>query len=272
MRIVVCLKQVLDPDAVNAYALWGRLKVDPATKALVREGVPLLINAYDEQALEAALRIRDKGVPCTITALTLGDESSRQVFRHAFAMGADEGVLLMDPAYQGSDGLGVAHVLAGAIRKLGGADLVLCGRQASDDDQGVVGLALAELLDMPAVTIAGDVQVVDGRVVRVVRALPDGEEVVEADLPALVTISSELGQPRFPSARGMLEARRKQPRVWSAQDIGVNLAAAQASATRVRQVDLFVPQVQGQCQFIQGEGVAQKAAALAQALRQEGLI
>ena len=276
MRVAVCAKPVLDPDAVNAYALWGRLQLDPQGRWLAHQGIPLLMNAYDEQALEAALRLRDRGMQGTITVLIAGGESAAPILRKALAMGADRAVLLRDAADEAGDGLAVAYRLAQAVRKLGGADLVLCGRQASDDDQGVVGPALAEFLGMPSVTIARDIQVGPQDVLRVTRVLPDGEEVVEVALPALVTVSSELGPPRFPTARGMMDARRKQLTIWSPQDLEGNDASPTSlppyRGPGVQRLAVRVPEIQGQCEFIMGDTVQQKAAALAQRLRQDGLI
>lgn len=272
VRIVICAKQVLDPDAVNNYAQWGRLKIDPEKKQIARDGIPLLMNAYDEQAIEAALRLRDDGADCHITVVTVGGDSCRDMMKHAFAMGADEGTILNDPAFEGADGLGIAYILAQAIKKLGGADLILCGRQASDDDQGVVGMALAERLGFPSVSIARDVRLIDDKHARVVRVLPDGEEVTEVELPALVTISNELGTPRYPTMKGMMEARRKQATMWTAADIEADPAYLETAGAHVRRADLFVPEVQGQCQFIEGANAEELATRLVEVLRQAQLI
>ena len=272
MRIVVCAKQVLDPDGVNAYAIWGRLNVDEDTRWLKRNGIPLLMNGFDEQAIEAALRLRDQDIEGPVTVVTMGDDEALPMFRHALAMGADAGVLLRDPGFHGGDGLGTAYVLARAIAKLGGADLVLCGRQASDDDQGIVGPALAQLLGMPAVTLAREVSSIGDQGLRVTRVLPEGDEVVEVELPALVTVSNELGDPRYPTARGMMDARRKEVQVWSAQELEVDPTRVGATGARVRRVDLSVPEVQGQCQMVSGDTPAQTAALLAKRLHQDGLI
>ena len=269
MRIVVCAKQVLDPDTVDAFAVAGRLRVDPASNKLTVQGITLLMNAYDEQAIEAALRIRDAGIDCSITVVTLGDESGRQMLRSAFAMGADQAVLIADPEFQGYDGLAIARVLARAIERLGGADLVLCGRQASDDDQGVVGPALAEILGVPSASIARDVTARGDNAVRVTRATPDGDEVVALELPALVTVSNELGKPRLPGARAMMESRRQRPAVWSAADLGIDTDEV---ASHIQGVGLSVREVHGECEFIPGESVSEKAATLAQRLHEDGVI
>ena len=139
LHIVVCAKQVLDPDGVNSYAFWGRLTVDASGRAFdVGQMVPRIINAYDEQAAEAALRIRDAGGDCRITVVTVGDEEAGAILKRCVAMGADDSVQIVDPAAGLGDGFRTARLLAGLIEEFGDVDLVLCGRQGSDYDQGTV--------------------------------------------------------------------------------------------------------------------------------------
>src|SRR5579862_1420930 len=220
MRIVVCVKEVLDPDAVNNYALAGKLEIGSDGRTLTQAAIPRLMNAYDEQAIEAALRLRDVGAACTISVVSVGREVT-DILKHAAALGADDvACIAVDNATL--DAHGTARLLAAYIRHGGGADIVLCGRQASDDDQAVVPAVLSELLGMPAVTIARAVELIDGPGVRVVRVTPDGDEVVEASCPALVTVSNELGNPRYPTAAKRMAARRVQPKMVSASDLGVS--------------------------------------------------
>ena len=147
MRIVICAKEVLDPDAVNNYALAGKLQIAADGKTPRVAAIPRLINAYDEQALEAALRLRDAGIACTISAVSIGEDPAA-LLKHCAALGADELVgITADPSQL--DGQIIATMLAACINKSGGADLVLCGRQASDDDQGVVGHCWQKSLALP---------------------------------------------------------------------------------------------------------------------------
>jgi electron transfer flavoprotein beta subunit len=266
MHIVVLAKQVLDPDGVNSYALWGRLAVDESGRSFATGGaVPQIINAYDEQAMEAALRIRDAGVECTITAISAGGATVPDVLKRCVALGANAAVHVEDTA-GGADGFRTAALLAAAIRNLDPVDLILCGRQGSDYDQGTVPGVLAELLDAALVTMAGDVQAGDG-VVRVTRATSIGPELVEATLPAVVSVSNEIGIARYPSSRGMLAARRHAPKVERADDL---LAGAGGSGVEV--VELSVPDVQGHCQIIAGSDGAAKARALVQELEKTGVL
>ncbi len=265
MRIVICAKEVLDPDAVNAYAVAGRLTIGEDGKTPASSGIPTLMNAYDEQAIEAALRLRDAGVDCTITVVAAGKESAH--LKRAAALGVDElAHVPLDPSE--TDCLGAAAALSAYIRHSGGADLVLCGRQASDDDQGVVPPVIGERLGMPVVTMARDIVMAgDGRI-RVTRVTPDGDEVVTCALPAVVTISNELGVPRYPTAAGMMAARKKTTTVVPLAELGLDGAAL---APKVALTRLFVPTVQGNCEIIAGDA-PEAAKLLLQRLRTEGVL
>lgn len=266
MHIVVAVKQVLDPDGVNSYALWGKLAVDESGRAFnVGELVPRIINAYDEQAMEAALRLKDARPDTRITAVSVGPESAADVLKRCVAMGADSAIQVLDEPSNSANGLRTAALLADLVRELGDIDLVLCGRQGSDYDQGVVPGALAEMLGAALVTLGAGVEFADSGV-RVTRATPMGAEVVEAQLPAVVSISNELGTPRYPTSRGMLDARRKRPELRAATDLVGDYAAG------VELLELFVPEVQGRCEMIEGGSPAEKAAELMRRLVGEGAI
>lgn len=263
MNVVVCLKQVPDPDAINTYALWGRLELDDSQRSF-RSEVTRIMNAYDEQAIEAALRLRDQGLECSIIALTVGAEDTMPLLRHALAMGCDDAAQVIE-ARPGVDPLRTAGLLAATIDQLGGADIVLCGRQGSDYDQGGVPGVLAELLDTALVTTAAEI-VMDGGRLRVRRVTPDGEQVLLAALPCTVSVSNELGIPRYPTAQGRMRARRYSVRTFDASEL-----IAEGSVA-VELVELAIPEVQGQCVFIEGETPAAKAAALVARLREGGAL
>lgn len=268
LRIIVCAKEVLDPDAVNNYALEGKLVIGDDGKSLTQSSIPRLMNAYDEQAIEAALRIREAGTACTITVVSIGE--GQDILKHAASLGIDEPVAIQaDPATL--DHHGVAKLLAAFVQSRGGADLVLCGRQASDDDQGVVPALLAEHLGLPVVTIARSVDVTsagDGFGVRVVRVTPDGDETVAVAAPAVVTISNELGQARYPTMAGRMAARKKKITTVAAADLGV---AADGIRPRVTLAKQFVPTVKSACEMIPGTA-DEAAAALVARLRGEQVL
>jgi len=263
MHIIVCAKQVPNPEA--AFSMF---RIDEHAKRMVpAPGLQFVMSPFDEQAVEAALRIRERHAGTKITVITLGPESARNAIKHGLAMGADEGVLLHDSVFDDADSHITAHALAAAIRRLGGCDLVLTGRQAADRDAGVVGAGVGELLGLPVISFAKEVQLT-GAVVRVERVLDDGSEIVEAALPALVTVSNELGAARTPNLRETMRAARKPVSEWNARDLG--LTAEECGARRIVE-RLFVPEKNGRCEFIAGAPQAQ-AAALAQRLRAAKLI
>jgi electron transfer flavoprotein beta subunit len=253
--------------AVNNYALAGRLEIGEDGKTLTQTAIPRLMNGFDEQAIEAALLLRDAGVDCSITVVSAGADTEGML-KHAAALGADEiAAISVDPT--ALDYHAVASLLAAYIRSSGGADLVLCGRQASDDDQGVVPALMGEFLEMPVAAIARAVELVDGPSLRVTRVTPEGDEVVEVACPAVVTISNELGDPRYPTAANKIKARRKKPTIVSVEDLGLPPEDLQPRVTFTRQ---FVPTVQGNCEFISGETAAETADSLIARLRDDSVI
>lgn len=266
MNIIVCVKQVPDPEAPPAS-----FRIDPeAKRAVPPQGVSPVISPFDEQAVEAALRLKDKG-GTKVTVLCKGTDLVSNVVKKPLAMGADELVLLQDPALEGGDSYSTAVALAAAIRKIGQFDLVLCGRQAADWDVGQVGSGLAELLKLPCVTLARKVEAQDGRI-RVERVVTDGYEVVECPLPAVVTVSNELGEPRYPTLRGIMGAARKQPTVWTAKDIGLDGSQAGKAVARAEVLKLFIPTKQSKCEIVSADTPQEAAAKLALRLREAKLL
>lgn len=262
MDMIVCCKQVIDPEAPPAT-----FKVDTATNKVVPpQGVPPVISPFDEQAVEAALKIKDaKGGK--ITAISLGVNLQRDVVKKPLSMGADELILLEDTAFTEGDSWSTAYALAMAIKKVGKFDLIFCGRQASDWDSGQVGSAIAEILGLPSVTIAKKVEAADGKV-KVERVTADGYEVVEVTLPALITVSNELGAARYPTIKGIMAAKRKEPTIWKPADIGVDPATIGAAGRRTKLVKLFQPVREGKCEVLTADTPEEAAVKLAQKLRE----
>ena len=263
LNIIVCAKQVIDPETpLSAF------KIDPDTKRVVpAAGVPPVVNGFDENAVEAALRIKDQA-DASITVVSVGSGFVMDVMKKPLSMGADELVLVDDESTADLDAAATAYVLSEAIRRLGEYDIVLCGRQASDWDNAHVPLGVAEMLEVPCITMAQKVEPRDGSLV-VERALDEGYEVVEAGLPALVTVSNELGEPRYPNLRGIMAASRKSPTVWTAADLGLDTARL---APSLELIDLFIPVSDKQCELVEGEDERDAGRQLALRLRAENLI
>jgi electron transfer flavoprotein beta subunit len=266
MNIIVCVKQVNDPEAPPSS-----FKIDPTTnKVIPPPGMPPVISTFDEYAVEAALRIKEK-VGGKITALSLGMNLLRDVVKKPLSMGADDLVLLEDPAFVDGDSWSTAYALSQAIKKIGSFDLIVCGRQAADWDSGQVGLGIAEILGLPSVSIARKIDV-EGNKARVERVVPDGVELIEVNLPAVITLSNEHAAPRYPNVKGIMMAKRKEPVVWKPADIGVDPAKIGASGRRSRLIKLYQPVREGKCEIISADTPEESAAKLAQRLREVKVI
>jgi len=264
LKIAVLAKQVIDPEMPMAA-----FRVDPdAKKVVTPPNIPPVVNGFDENAVEAALQLKD-AQEATITVISSGTAFALDVMKKPLSMGADELILLQDDLLQNTvDSFMTAQVLAAAIRKLEGFDLIICGRQASDWDNGQVPLGVAEILGLSCLALCRKVKVEDGKVV-VETTIPDGYEVMEASLPALVTVSNELGQPRYPTLRGIMAATRKLPTIWTVADLGMDTGQLQP---RVTLHDLFMPESSQECEIIEGENEADAGRQLALKLREAKII
>ena len=267
MHIVVCVKQVPDWDIPPAS-----FKVDEAAKKVMPPpGVAPVRSQFDTIGVEAAMRIKDQNPDAKVTIMSMGPEGARDVIKHSLAMGADEGLLLTDALFDGLDWYQIALTLSTAIKKLEDVNLVICGRQAVDWDMGVSGSGIAELLDWPALTIGKDVQVRDGTLA-VERMLMDGSETVEAALPAVVTVSNELGEPRYPKLQQIMQAAKKQVTVWSAADLGLDASQLGPDARKLTLEKLYIPVSDTQVEIIEGDTPEEKAQNLARKLAEAKLI
>ena len=266
MNMIVCLKQVLDPEAPPAS-----FKIDPSgSKVVPPPGIAPVLDPYSEYALEAALKIKD-AQGGKITAMCLGTDLAMDVVKKPLAMGVDELILLQDEAFADGDSWSTACALATAIKKVGDYDLILCGRMASDWDAGQIGLGIAEFLGLPSITVAQKIEITDGKA-RVERVTADGYEVIETPLPALITVSNEVGEVRYPNIKGIMAAKRKQPIVWKPVDIGLDPSQVGQAGRRARLLKLFQPVREGKCQIITADTPEEAAANLALKLREEKLL
>ncbi len=212
MKIVVCVKQVPDTAATmsveNGAVSWGDAQ--------------LIINPWDEYAVEAALKlVADQGGE--VVALCLGKEGETEAIKHALAMGADTAVMVSDPALKGADNVASSRVLAAAIEKIGDADLVLFGQQSVDTDTGLLPVQVARVLKWPSLTLVSKFEAVspgDGKI-QVLRSMEEGAQVVDSALPAVVSVTKDYGEPRYPSFMGIRKASKAEYPVWSLADLGI---------------------------------------------------
>ncbi len=259
MNMIVCVKQVVDPETPAAS-----FKIDPdAKRAVVSKDKPMVISPFDENAVEAALKVKDAHGG-SVKILSMGGDSAKEVIKHSLAMGGDEGYQLTDPAFIDSDAYATAANLAEAIKKIGEYDIIFCGRQEADWDAGQVGSGIAEILGIPSVTAIQRIEVQDGKAV-VDRVLPDGYETIEVPLPALFTVSNEIGEPRYATLKGIMAAAKKQVTNWASGDV----PPAEAKSEMLK---IYIPVHEGECEFIEGETPDEAGTKLAAKLREVKLI
>jgi electron transfer flavoprotein beta subunit len=237
LKIVVTVKLVPDTSADK--------RIDPGTKRLVRTGVETVLNPFDEYAIEAALQLKEKVAGSTVTVVSLAPESGKEIVRKALAMGADDAILISDAKAEGSDVWGTAYALAKAIQKAG-FDLVIAGSQSTDATTGEIPGALAEYLGVPGVTYVRKLDV-DGTTVRAERETDTGYARVSTELPALVSVTKGINEPRYPSLKGIMGAKKKTIAVQTLADAGVDKPVGlEGARTELTGVETPAPRGKGE--------------------------
>lgn len=268
MKIVVTVKVVPDPNSSK--------RIDPNTKRLVRAGIDTVINPYDEYALEAALQLKEKlssstgsGQAATVTVVSMVPENFKEVVRKALAMGADDAVMLSDAAFEASDVWDTARTLAEAIKK-NGFDLVICGGLSDDGSTGAVPGALAEHLGVPGLTNARHIDVIDGKL-KVQRETDSGYQVISGPLPAMVSVTMGVGEPRYPSLKGIMGAKKKSITMTSHAELGVG-AAAGSEGAKTELLEVGAPPARAKGQVATPADGAEGAKIIFDFLKQKKLI
>jgi electron transfer flavoprotein beta subunit len=259
MRIVVCLKQAVDVS---------QLKVDPVSRQLLLASAPRKISDFDKNALEEAIRVREKVAGSEVFTLTVTAEDAKTTLREALAIGADKAYVVNDAGLKDVDTLGTARVLSAAIRKIGNVDLVLCGETSLDSFSGLVGSRLAELLGFAQVGSVRKLSV-EGDSIVAERTVEDSNEVVRAKLPVLVSVTREINQPRIPSLMMIMKASKKEIVSLSLLDLGFS---GDALASKIEILDVSSPKSERKKIKITGDSVQEVAEKLAKALIQEGVV
>lgn len=229
MNIIVLVKSVPDPAA----------KVPVKDNHIVEDGLAWEANPYDENAVEEAIRLKEK-FGGTVTLITMGPKRAEETLKKMLALGADDGILVSDPAFEGSDELATGTILAAAINKIGAYDMIWAGWTGVDWNQGVVGPAVAEALGLPHVSFIVGLDV-NGASARAVTEVEGGKEIVEVDLPAVFTATKGLNEPRYASLKNIMAVKKKVIPVWGAADLGIDPATVGAAAARQRTVKLALP-------------------------------
>jgi electron transfer flavoprotein beta subunit len=256
LKIVACIKQVPDSEA-KVSASGGKISWGEA---------PLVINPFDEYAVEGALQQKEANGG-TVTAVCIGPESGKEALKHALAMGADDAILISDPALGTLDTQGAARILAAAINKIGGVDMVTFGRQTLDDGSGLTAAQTARVLGWPMLGMVGHIKLDGGNVVAA-RVIEEGRQNIKAKLPAVLSIVQSIGEPRYPSFMGIRKASKAQIPTWSLADIG-----ASASAPIVTRTELITPPAREiVCDIVKGDTPAAIAETLADKILAEKVL
>ncbi|AFV02006.1 Electron transfer flavoprotein, beta subunit [Dehalobacter sp. DCA] len=243
VEIVVCIKQVPDTTEV---------KIDPVKNTLIRDGVPSIVNPFDEYAAEAAIKIKEQ-YGGKVTVLTMGPPQAVSALRKCLAMGADEAVLISDRAFAGADTWATSYSLAKAIEKIGKPDIIFCGKMAIDGDTAQVGPGIAEHLHLPQTTYVQKIREVHEDHLVVERAFEGGFEVIKVQLPAVIAVDKAIGEPRYPSVKGSIKASRMPVSTWSAADIEAPAEKTGLNGSCTQVMQIFTPEVKIQSEMLKGE-------------------
>lgn len=246
MKIVVCIKQVPDTEA--------EVKWDLQKGTLKREDMDAVTNPFDEFALEEALLTKEK-YDAEIVAISMGPEKATDVLRNALALGVNQVYHISDPALAGSDTLGTSYALAKAIEKIGDADIVLCGKQATDGNTGIVSSEIAARLGYSQLSFVGKIVDIDAanKKIKVERSIEGGKEVVEAKLPAVVSVLKGINEPRLPNLMGIRKAAKVQIPVWDTNEINAAKEKVGAEAAAVKVIELTTPPPRAAGEMLAGD-------------------
>ncbi len=254
MNIIVCIKQVPETTEV---------RINPQTNTLIREGVKSVINPFDMYAIEEGIRLKER-FGGKITVISMGPPQAEAALKEAISLGCDEGVLVCDRAFAGSDTWATSYTLSAAIRKLNGFDLILCGKQASDGDTAQVGPGISAHLGIPQVTYVKKIEEAKEGGMRVERMMEEGFEIIETPLPALLTVVKEINEPRLPSLKGMMRAKQAKITVWTQKELSLDPQQIGLCGSPTQVVKIFTPPQREGGQVLTGEPqeVADKLAGL----------
>ncbi len=264
MNIIVCIKQVPDTEHLH------EVSINPENNTLNRTGIPSIINPFDSNAVEEALRIKEK-LGGKVTVITMGPPQAENALRETLAMGADEAILLSDIKLAGSDTLATSVALTRAIEVIGDYDLILFGKQAIDGDTAQVGPEVSELLAIPLITYARRIEILDGKI-KVERVLEEGYEVLEAGLPCAVTVTKEINEPRFASMRGILKARKQEILHWNLEKLRLKEEEVGLKGSPTQVIRIFSPPPRPRGEIIEGENTEEKVAGLLAKLKSHRII
>ncbi|MDO8535782.1 MAG: electron transfer flavoprotein subunit beta/FixA family protein [Candidatus Omnitrophota bacterium] len=250
MHIIVCIKQV--PNTTD-------VRIDPVKNTLIREGVESIINPFDTYAIEEAVRLKERFTG-KVTVVTMGPPQAESALKEALSLGCDEGILVSDRKFAGSDTWATSYTLACAIKKIGAFDIILCGKQASDGDTAQVGPGISTHLNVPQVTYVKKIEEIKDGKAKVERMTEEGYDIVETPIPCLFTVVKEINTPRLPSLKGMMRAKSAKIIQWTAADINCEPRNIGLDGSPTRVVKIFTPAPRKGGEILKGDAtqLAQK--------------
>ena len=243
MNIIVCIKQV--PDTID-------IKINPENNTLIREGVASIINPFDMYALEEALRIKEAHGG-TVTVISMGPPQVENAMREALALGVDNAILISDKKFAGSDTLATSYTLSAAIRKLGDYDIILFGKQAIDGDTAQVGPGVARHLDIPQIAFVKEIDSIEGGKIVAHRMMEDGFDVIESQLPIVLTVVKDINEPRLPSLRTKMKAKKAEIPVWTFDDLGLDEKRVGLNGSPTQVEEIYTPTLEKKTMMLEGE-------------------
>lgn len=242
-NVIVCIKQVPDTNEV---------KIDKATNTLVREGVPSIINPFDENAIETAVSLKEK-YGARVIVISMGPPQAGEALKKAWAMGADEVILISDRAFAGSDTWATSYVISKAVERINSYDLIIFGKQAIDGDTAQVGPGVAEILNLPQITYVSDIEyMIEDNLVKVKREIEDGYEIIESKLPAVITVLKEVNEPRYPSLKKLVQMKKMEVDKWGISQIEAEEYKVGLDGSPTKVVKIFNPPPKGNSMLFSG--------------------
>lgn len=258
MNVIVCIKQVPETTEV---------RINPENNTLVREGVKAIINPFDMYAIEEGIRIKER-LGGKVTVITMGPPQAESALREAVSMGADEAFLISDRAFAGSDTWATSYTLAATIKQIKDFNLIICGKQASDGDTAQVGPGISAHLDIPQITYVKKIETIKDGFIRAERMMEEGFEIIESPLPAVITVVKEINEPRLPSLKGMMRAKKTKIGLLTQRELRLDPQKIGLCGSPTQVVKIFTPPARPGGELLEGEP-AEVASKLVDLLKNE---
>lgn len=262
MKIIVCVKQVPDPEHAS---------MNIETGTVVREGVELMVNPFDLYAVEEALKIKED-LGGEVIVISMGPPQAEEALKEVIAMGADEGILLTSLDFAGADTWATSYTLSMACKKIGNFDLILCGKQAIDGDTAQVGPGIAAQLSIPQITFVRKIEEITDKKISAQRLVEGGYELISSPLPLVMTVVKEINDPRLPTLKGKLRARKVEIQKWGPEDINANKERIGLSGSPTRVVEIFTPKLTKEGKIFSDDEIEDAALEIIKKQEEMGLI